>query len=72
MRKVIGLAKFLAIKQTLNKARKKERTKSKACRKFRRTGKLKFFRLSFGDCISCVNNCYDLLTFISLFLSSNT
>ena len=30
-----------------------------------------FFRLSFRNCISCVNNCEDLLTFISSFRSSN-
>ena len=34
-------------------------------------GKPDFFRLSFRNCISCVNNCEDLLSFISSFRSSN-
>ena len=34
-------------------------------------GKPDFFRLSFRYCVSCVNNCEDLFTFISSFRSSN-
>ena len=54
----LNVKKILAVINATYAVAKRKPEKNQACRD---PGKPDFFRLSFRNCISCVNNCEDLL-----------